>query len=193
VRRPLERCRSVSCSRARRELLEQFALGEELGSRSGPHLEHLQACADCRREVGIDRALVMNLRRALRDRVEGSAPSAATWQQVRSRTVDRPAQPWAVRVVRWGGMVSAAAAAGIMLFAVVTAPESRLLTENQSGYVASAAHRVPPVDEANGQFADSAVDPTLQTYPPPGWPTQTKLSTEAPRDDGEPPIIKHMR
>lgn len=184
----------MSCSRARRELLEQFALGEELGSRSGPHLEHLQSCADCRREVGIDRALVTNLRRALRERVEGSAPSAATWQHVRSRTVDRPVQPWAVRVVRWGGMVSAAAAAGIMLFAVVTAPESRLLTPTQPTYVASAARRVvPPVDEANGQFVDSAVDPTWQTYPPPGWPTQTKLSLEAPRGDGEPAITGHMR
>jgi len=146
--------------------------------------------------VGIDRELVANLRRALRERVEGSAPSAATWEQVRNRTVGRPRQSWTVRLVRWGGMASAAAAAGIMLFAIVTAPGGRLLTENQSAYVASAARRVvPPVDEASGLIsADSAVDLVRQTYPPlPGWPAQTELWTAAPRGDGEPPITGHMR
>ena len=139
----------MSCSRARRELLEQFALGEELGPRSGPHLAHLESCADCRREMGIDRQLVKSLRRALEERVEGYAPSGASWAAVRSRTVDRPALPWTARVLHWGGMVSAAAAAGIMIFAVATAPEMQLFPRTQSLFVASAARRaIPPVEEA---------------------------------------------
>jgi anti-sigma factor RsiW len=186
----------MSCSQARRELLEHFALGEELGSRSMPHLAHLESCADCRREVGIDRQLVESLRRALRQRVEGHAPSEASWELVRRRTVDRPAVPWTVRLGHWGGMASAAAAAGVMIFAVATAQETTLFPETQSPFVASAAWRaVPPVEEA----AVSA--PTLwNTYRPPqadgplpGWPMQTQMSDETGRRDGEPPITGRMR
>ena len=64
----------MSCKRARRELLDYFAFGEDLGSRSDPYLAHMQSCAECREEVGIDRTLVKSLRRALRERVEGRAP-----------------------------------------------------------------------------------------------------------------------
>ncbi len=185
----------MSCKRAQRELLEQFALGEELGSRSGPHLAHLVSCAECRREVGIDRELVENLRRALRERVEGSAPSQASWELVRRRTIDRPARPWTTRVVQWGGMVSAAAAAGTMMFAVVTAPESRF-AGTQSPFIASAARRaVPPVDEAGGlSGADSSVYIATQTEPPlPGWPVRPQFSKSAPSRDSDPPITGHMR
>ena len=42
------------------------------------------------------------------------------------------ALPWTARVVHWGGMVSAAAAAGMMMFAVATAPETTLLPVTQS-------------------------------------------------------------
>ena len=186
----------MSCSQARRELLELFALGEELGSRSAPHLAHLESCAECRREVGIDRELVHNLRRALRARVEGHAPSEASWGRVRRRTVDRRERPWRVPLVRWGGMASAAAAAGIMLFAVVTAPEARLFPETQSPFVASAARRVvPPVEEASGWLAGySSTYSAPQADPPlPGWPVRTHLSDETGRRDGEPPITGRMR
>jgi hypothetical protein len=188
-----QRCPSMSCNRVRRELLAQFALGEELGSRSEPHLVHLQSCADCRREVGIDRELVKNLRRALRERVEGTAPSGASWELVRRRTVDLPERSWTTIVVRWGGMVSAAAAAGVMLFAVASAPEGRLLPGTQSDYIASAARRVvPPVDESNGR-AVAIVDLTRQTFPPlPGWPMQTQISDKSAARD-EPRITRHMR
>jgi anti-sigma factor RsiW len=190
----VERCRSVSCSQARRELLEHFALGEELGSRSGPHLAHLQSCAECRQEIGLNRELVANLRRALRDRVQGSSPSDASWELIRRRAVDRPMVPWTVRVVRWGGMASAAAAAVIMMFAVVTAPESRL-PGGQSLFVASAPRRaVPPLDEASWPAAQLSTDVAPQRFPPlPGWPRQTQLLDEAGRRDGEPPITGHMR
>jgi anti-sigma factor RsiW len=184
----------VSCSRARRELLEYFALGEELGSRSAPHLAHLQFCGDCRREVGIDRELVQSLRRALRERVEGSAPSQASWEQVRRRTIDRSVRPWTARVVQWGGMLSAAAAAGVMLFAVATAPESRF-PGTQSPFVASAARRaVPPVDEASGLSGDSSTYIAPQTEPPlPGWPVRPQLSDQPASRDGDPPVTGHMR
>lgn len=186
----------MSCSQARRELLEHFALGEELGSRSGPHLAHLESCADCRREMGIDRELVENLRRALRDRVEGSAPSEASWGLVRRRTVDRPVRPWTVRVVHWGGIASAAAAASIMTFAIATAPGTTLLPGTESPFVASAARRaVPPLEEARGWPPEqSSTYPAPQTYPPlPGWPTQTQMSDEAAPRDGEPPIPGRMQ
>jgi anti-sigma factor RsiW len=185
----------MSCSRARRELLELFALGEELGPRSGPHLAHLESCADCRREMGIDRALVENLRRALRARVEGRAPSEGSWGLVRRRTVDRPMRPWTVRVVHWGGIASAAAA-GIMMFAVATAPGTTLFPGTESPFVASAARRaVPPVEEARGWPPEhSSTYPAPQTYPPlPGWPMQTQISDEAATRDGEPPIPGRMR
>jgi anti-sigma factor RsiW len=191
VRQPVQRCRSVSCSRARRELLEHFALGEELGPRSGPHLAHLESCADCRREVGIDRQVVQNLRRALRERVEGGAPSEASWELVRRRTVDRPVRPWTVRVVHWGGMVSAAAAAGIMMFAVATAPETRLFPGTESPFVASAARRaVPPVEDAIGwPPAPQGLYVAPQTDAPlPGQRMQLKMAGEAATRDGEPPI-----
>lgn len=139
----------MSCSRVRRELLELFALGEELGSRSGPHLAHLESCADCRQEVGIDRELVETLRRALRERVDDRAPSESSWGLVRRRTVDRP--PRTIRVPHWGGIASAAAA-GIMMLAVATAPQARLFPGTQSpDFVASSARRsVPPVEDTTG-------------------------------------------
>jgi anti-sigma factor RsiW len=182
----------VSCSQARRQLLEQFALGEELTSRSGPHLAHLESCADCRREMGIDRELVESLRRALQERVEGYVPSEASWGLVRGRTVDRPVRPWTVRVMHWRGLASAAAAAGIMIFAVATAPDTRLLPISQSPFVAAAARRaVPPLEEAwPAELSSAYVAP--QTYPPlPGWPMRT--STETATRDAEPLIPGRMR
>jgi anti-sigma factor RsiW len=77
----------MTCRKARRELLERFRFGEELDARSAPHLEHLQTCLDCREEVGLDRALVAQLRRALQARVEGYDPSPSSWQLVRERAL----------------------------------------------------------------------------------------------------------
>lgn len=183
----------MSCSQVRRELLEHFAFREELGPRSWPHLAHLESCAECREEVGIDRELVRQLRRALRERVEGRAPSDDSWSRVRRRTVDRPARPWTVRLVRWGGMVSAAATAGVMLFAVVTAPATRLFPDAESPFIASAAWRaVPPVEEAGDRPPSVSTYRAPQAVPPlPGWPRQTRLSDEAPAN--EPPITGRMR
>jgi len=189
----------MSCKRARSELLDYFAFGEELGSRSDPYLAHVQTCAECRREIGVDRALVKNLRRALRERVEGSAPSAASWQLVRRRTVDRQEHPWAAHLVQWGGMASAATAAVILLFAFVTAPDGRLLPATSSSVVTAASRRaIPPVDEGPSlpvlqSTADVAV---RQPTPPfPGWPnnTQKQTSSTPSSHENEPPISGRMR
>ena len=110
----------MSCRRATRELLEQFRFGEELGPSSEPHLAHLQACSACRSEVGLDRALVVQLRNALRARVTGASPSTGSWEVVRERAlaVDtsrrRFGDAW-----RWVRLAPAAAAMSLMLFAVV--------------------------------------------------------------------------
>jgi len=186
----------MSCRQARRELLEHFALGEELGPRSAPHLAHLASCPDCRREVGLDVELVRSLRRALRERVEGGAPSQASWGLIRRRTIDRSAPPWTARVVQWGGMVSAGAAVAVMMFAVATTPATRLFPGTESPFIVSAARRaVPPVDEDGGRSASlpsAYVAP--QTFPPlPGWPMQTQLSEVTASRDGEPPITRRMR
>lgn len=186
----------MSCSRVRRELLEYFRFNEELASRSGPHLAHLESCAACREEVGIDRQLVEQLRRSLRERVQGSAPSAASWDLVRRRTVDRPVTPWKSRVLQWGSLLPAAVA-GLMMFAVATASETGLLnlTQPPSPVTTSAQHAVPPVGQAVG-------------WEPPSWATKRapqavpELPTghagtqpdETPTSVGEmPPISRRMQ
>ena len=184
----------MSCSQVRRELLERFAFREELGPASGPHLAHLETCPDCRQEVGIDRELVRQLRRALQARVEGSAPEAS-WELVRSRTVDRPTRPWLARVPQWAGMATAAAV-GVMMFAVATAPETRLAGNQSPAFVfAPTSRSLAPVEEAN-----SGSPPRLTTYHAPqsdpphaGWPMATQTANEVATSLGDPPITGRMR
>lgn len=185
----------MGCSQVQHELLEHFALHEELGPRSWPHLAHLETCAGCRDEIGVDRELVRQLRRALRARVEGSAPSAAAWRHVRRRTVDRPAQPWTLRLVRWGGTLSAATVAAVMMFAVVTAPGTGLISSAESPFVASAARRaLAPVDESSWPAAYvSPYRVPLAIPPMPGWPVNPQLSDPNSARDSEPPLTGRMR
>lgn len=190
----------MSCSRVRRELLAQMAFNEELGPRSGPHLAHLESCVECRNEVGIDRALVRQLRRALQQRVEGSAPPTAAWELVRRRTVDSPERPWTARLVQWGGMATALAA-GIMTIAVTAAPQASLAPAAQPpALVASLVKRaVPPFDQTAGwplwdpdAYRAPDADPPL-----PGWPMDRALdqgSSEAvPANAVDPPIAGRMK
>jgi anti-sigma factor RsiW len=137
----------MSCSRVRRELLEHFRFPEDLGPSSGPHLAHLESCADCRKDVGLDLELVEQLRRALNERVEDSAPSTANWEFIRRRTVDGPSQQWTIRVMRWSGMMPAAVA-GIMMLAIATTSGTGLLHGTQSPVLsASVEQAVPPVQQ----------------------------------------------
>ncbi|MDQ2934123.1 MAG: hypothetical protein M3R49_03910 [Chloroflexota bacterium] len=75
----------MSCARVCRELLELSRFGE-LDVRSAPHIEHLVDCRACRDEIGLDRALVQQLRVALQARIEGAAPSSAAWDGILRRT-----------------------------------------------------------------------------------------------------------
>lgn len=115
----------MSCRRVTRELLERFRFGEELDARSDAHLAHLQTCMSCREEVGLDHALVIQLRRALQARVAGHAPSERSWEAVRQRALVVEAGPtWAERLVRLARLAPAGAAMALMVFAVATAQES---------------------------------------------------------------------
>ena len=108
----------MTCRKARRELLERFRFGEELDARSAKHLEHLQTCFACREEVGLDRALVAQLRRALQARVEGYDPSPSSWQLVRERALATEGGPslwtaWFARLTT--GLRAAGAVAAVAL------------------------------------------------------------------------------
>lgn len=78
----------MSCGRVRRELLDTVRFGE-LGPGSAPHLEHLAGCRACRDEVGFDRALVAQLRRALAARVDPVTPPPRAWYAI-LREAQRP-------------------------------------------------------------------------------------------------------
>jgi len=111
----------MSCRKVSRELLERFRFGEELDARSAPHLEHLQTCIACREEVGLDRALVAQLRRALQARVEGYDPSPSSWQLVRERALAAEAGPswtaWFSRLTT--GLRAAGAVAAVALIVML--------------------------------------------------------------------------
>lgn len=116
----------MSCRRVSRELLERFRFGEELGPSSEPHLAHLQSCAACRTEVGLDRALVVQLRNALRARVAGASPSPRSWELVRERAlaVESTTGERFSTAFRWIRFAPAAAAMSLMIFAVAVARDS---------------------------------------------------------------------
>ena len=178
----------MSCSQVRRELLEYFRFPEELGPRSAPHLAHLESCAECRADVGLDLELVEQLRRALRERVESSAPSTDNWELLRRRTVDRPAQQWTIHVLRWSGMMPAAAA-GIMMFAIAVTSGSGLLHGTQSpAFTASAEQVVPPVGQAGGLEPawSSKVRALEAALGPPEAPNIEGLPGETARDQMSP-------
>jgi hypothetical protein len=89
-------------------------------------------------------------------------------------------------------MVSAAAAGGIMIFAVATAPEMQLFPRTQSSFVASAARRaVPPVEEARSGWPLAQQRPYVAPETDllrPGQRLQMKMGDEASPPDGEPRI-----
>jgi anti-sigma factor RsiW len=109
----------MSCRRVSRELLERFRFGEELDRRSEPHLAHLQSCGTCREEVGLDRALVLQLRRALRARVGDGTPPGGSWEAVRARALEAPSgRPLGALLIRWVRLFPAAVAVTVMAIAV---------------------------------------------------------------------------
>lgn len=109
----------MSCRRVSRELLERFRFGAELDLRSEPHLAHLELCGTCREEVGLDRALVVQLRRALRARVGDATPPRGSWEAVRARALAAPDErSLRLLLIRWVRVLPAAAAMTAMVIAV---------------------------------------------------------------------------
>jgi hypothetical protein len=182
----------VSCNKVRRELLEHFRFPMELWSRSGPHLAHLESCAACREEVGINRELVEQLRRALRERVESSEPSAASWDLVRRRALDRPARSWTMRVLRLGGGgLLPAAVAGVLMFATVS--ETGLLDgASAPAPVTTSAEAADGWDQTNGSETPLWNDYRTQRTP---WGAVAAATTIqiGPNLDDMPPIVRRIQ
>jgi anti-sigma factor RsiW len=79
----------MSCRRVRRELQEIVRFGDLAPSAASPHLDHLETCRACRDDVGLDRVLVGQLRRALAARIEPDGPPARAWYAI-LREAQRP-------------------------------------------------------------------------------------------------------
>jgi anti-sigma factor RsiW len=171
----------MSCRQLRRELLEQVRYREELGSRSGRHLSHLELCASCRDEVGIDRELVAQLSKALRERVEGSAPSAVSWELVRRRALERPVSRWTVRILQLGRLLPAATAA-VMIFAIAsTSPPGLVNGTRPAAPVTSTAEQA---HQRTGQTMPVAWQPSWQyQHGPQGIPGLPSQPNETPTND----------
>jgi anti-sigma factor RsiW len=89
----------MSCHKVSRALLERFRFGE-LDADCDEYLAHVERCRECQDEIAVDRVLAGNLRRALRQRVEGFEPSPAVWRAVRLQAADpEPPGPWWTRAV----------------------------------------------------------------------------------------------
>ena len=107
----------MSCRRIRRELLWLVRFGD-FDAGSAPHLEHLASCRDCRDEVGLDRALVRQLRTALAARIGDATPSPRAWEGVLAR-MRQPepsvTRPWTSRLAAFLRAGSAMAGASLAL------------------------------------------------------------------------------
>jgi anti-sigma factor RsiW len=117
----------MSCHKVSRLLLERFRFGE-LDADCDKYLAHVERCRECQDEIAVDRAVAGQLRRALRERVEGFEPSPAVWRAVRLQAADpEPPGPWWANLVLavTRGMRVMVPAAAVMLAAVLawTSPE----------------------------------------------------------------------
>jgi hypothetical protein len=96
----------------------------------------------------------------------------------------------------WGGMVSAAAA-GIMMFGVATAPEARLSPGTQPPFFdASMARRaLAPLEEAGDRASVqwSTGRAAEADLPPKGWAMGTQAADDGATDSGDPTFPGRMR
>jgi hypothetical protein len=106
----------MSCRRTRRELLWLVRFGP-FDAGSAPHLDHLASCRDCRDEIGLDRALVRQLRTALAERIGDATPSPSAWEGVlaRMRQPEPVDRPWTTRLAAFLRAGSAMAGASLAL------------------------------------------------------------------------------
>ncbi|HET6379688.1 MAG TPA: hypothetical protein VFH63_01450 [candidate division Zixibacteria bacterium] len=182
----------MTCRRVSRELLERFRFGEELDERSAPHLEHLQTCLTCREELGMDRALVRQLRRALAARVEGYAPSPASWQLVRERALAAESGGGLTAFQRMTGMLRAIGAAATVALVVAVGMANFSPQEDVADFQLRATGRgevaranslptdPPPYHKPRAWYAPTPPPPPpggrfslIMTYSPTGEPVAT--------------------
>ncbi|RPH33096.1 MAG: hypothetical protein EHM90_06500 [Chloroflexi bacterium] len=110
----------MSCERVAREVIEFFRFGD-LDARCAPHLEHLAVCVACREAVGLDRALVIQLRRAFAARVDGHAVSPGAWIEIRRRALEPEAPTLLSRLLPVLRLAPVGATA-IVVLAMLVAP-----------------------------------------------------------------------
>jgi hypothetical protein len=138
----------MSCRRIRRELLWLVRFGD-FDAGSAPHLDHLASCQECRDEVGLDRALVRQLRTALAARIGDATPSPSAWDGVLARM--RQPEPIATRpwTARLAGLLRAGSAMAGASLALVVALNLEI-----------APIGAPPSPDASGVGALTASAPT---------------------------------
>jgi len=133
----------MSCRRIRRELLWLVRFGD-FDAGSAPHLEHLASCRDCRDEVGLDRALVRQLRTALAARIGDATPSPRAWEGVLARmrqpepSVTRPWTSRLAAVLRAGSAMAGASLALVVALNLEMAPIGAAPSPDVSAVTASA-------------------------------------------------------
>ena len=136
----------MSCRRIRRELLWLVRFGD-FDAGSAPHLEHLANCQDCRDEVGIDRALVRQLRTALAARIGDATPSPRAWDGVLARmrqpepSVTRPWTSKLAAFLRAGSAMAGASLALVVALNLEIAPIGTAPSPDVSAVTASAPAR----------------------------------------------------
>ena len=133
----------MSCRRIRRELLWLVRFGD-FDAGSAPHLDHLASCQDCRDEVGLDRALVRQLRTALAARIGDATPSQSAWEGVLARMRQpepRVARPWTSKLaafLRAGSAMAGASLALVVALNLEIAPIGAAPSPDVSAVTASA-------------------------------------------------------
>jgi hypothetical protein len=141
----------MTCRRICRELLWLARFGE-FGPSSRPHLDHLAECRGCRDEVGFDRAMVEQLRRALAERIADAAPSPSAFDRIWERAQVPEPRPGA-RLRGWSS-----ALIGRMRFATAMAGTGLAL-------VLALNMNIVPVTVPASNGASDAESATLQQVP----------------------------
>jgi hypothetical protein len=163
----------MDCRRAARELIEYFRFGD-LDERSEPHLDHLDTCLSCRREVGLDRELVHHLQRTLHERISGAhEASPETWLAIRRRALEPERVGWRARLLPTLRLVPVGAM--VIVVAVLAGPvvggalrdQPRLMSlPTAQGFVEAAAN--DPVDPFDGRWWLRYTSPPPPSEPPRG-------------------------
>jgi anti-sigma factor RsiW len=174
----------MSCHKVSRALLERFRFGE-LDADCDEYLQHVERCADCQREIAVDRELARELRRTLSVRVEGFEPSPAVWRAVRLQAADpEPPGPW------WSTAVLSLARAmrvmvpgtAILLAAVLTVSNPTPSPSDPSADPSAQARRLQWAEQLTSTAAVESAAPHPDFAPTP--------SVQLPRYSGDMPFAE---